>query len=589
MKSATWRVALAYSILLAGACSDQVDPLFCDATRRCPEPARPFCDLEGTYLASAATPNTCIPEPVYCVSTADCRGIVGDTTECHESGECRPCVGACGAGSLLVVPTIIFDERAMRAGFLADTYRPCFHHSPSEPPGIELAYDVNAAAAPEAAKVYKYSANVAAPDAASCVGPYVNEGDLPDAWQLDVAGNPIVWRVTTRADRGVARVDYRATPPDGVPSAWASASAVSGGAPDTWDVALTGANTAGLSSIDGQWSVDLRIVDTAGAVISPAWPILWQHHLMAGPLYVEALLPTEGVQEYLLPEAHTLENDRIGMLYDRRPLGLVAKVRIHNGTAGNAHAYVFSDVSAAWADRAITVHAPLLTTSYPPDTRALPSCTTNAFSPPDCDRALCCLATRPASVSFANEIEPAFATPVITLDAAGAVVGQVEGRWTVNAGSYIDVYLAGSFAKVWPVAEVAGAEGPDHFDYTFSTRSDLMNLFGKLETPWGAAWCRTTTSTVVTQTNMLDSYDHVRFLSTARMSLGGPAENDFVRVTVARPGGEASPSVLSAMPDRSLKAFAYSTDEILRSPPDSYVNRAASPIAGSTFLPGACR
>lgn len=589
MKSATWRVALAYSILLAGACSDQVDPLFCDATRRCPEPARPFCDLEGTYLASAATPNTCIPEPVYCVSTKDCRRIVGDTTECHESGECRPCVGACGAGSLLVVPTIIFDERAMRAGFLADTYRPCFHHSPSEPPGIELAYDVNADAAPEAVKVYKYSANVAAPDAASCVGPYVNEGDLSGGWQPDVAGNPIVWRVTTRAERGVARVDYRATPPRGVPSAWASATAVSGGAPDTWDVALTGANTAGLSSIDGQWSVDLRIVDTAGAVISPAWPILWQHHLMAGPLYVEALLPSEGVGEYLLPEAHTLENDRIGMLYDPRPLGLVAKVRIHNGTAGNAHAYVVPNVSAAWEDREITVHAPLLTTSYPPATLAPPTCMTNAFSPPICTMAACCLAPRPASVSFDDEIERDFATPVM-LDAAGAeVVRQGDGHWTVNAGSYIDVYLAGSFAKVWPVAEVAGAEGPVKFNYTTTTGSDWMNLFGKREAPWGAAWCETSMVSSVTRTNMVDSYDHVRFLSTARMSLGGPTEDDLVRVTVARPGGEASLGVLSAMPDRNLKAFAYSTDEIPARTPDSYVNRASSMILGSTFSPGACR
>lgn len=35
----------------------------CDADRACTDPARPFCDLEGTYPASEGEAGACIPTP----------------------------------------------------------------------------------------------------------------------------------------------------------------------------------------------------------------------------------------------------------------------------------------------------------------------------------------------------------------------------------------------------------------------------------------------------------------------------------------------------------------------------------------------
>lgn len=39
------------------------DPLFCDEGHPCTDPARPFCDVAGTYPASEGIGKTCIPDP----------------------------------------------------------------------------------------------------------------------------------------------------------------------------------------------------------------------------------------------------------------------------------------------------------------------------------------------------------------------------------------------------------------------------------------------------------------------------------------------------------------------------------------------
>jgi hypothetical protein len=49
-------------LLLLGACSVR-DPLYCDESQPCTDPARSFCDLQGEYPASEGIRHTCIPDP----------------------------------------------------------------------------------------------------------------------------------------------------------------------------------------------------------------------------------------------------------------------------------------------------------------------------------------------------------------------------------------------------------------------------------------------------------------------------------------------------------------------------------------------
>ena len=49
--------------LLAFSSCTTYDPLYCDDSRTCKDPARPFCDLAGEYPASDGIARTCIPSP----------------------------------------------------------------------------------------------------------------------------------------------------------------------------------------------------------------------------------------------------------------------------------------------------------------------------------------------------------------------------------------------------------------------------------------------------------------------------------------------------------------------------------------------
>ncbi len=59
------RVAVFVCLLVpcAVALACKVDPLYCDSSHRCTDPARPYGDLNGEYPASDGVPRTCIPDP----------------------------------------------------------------------------------------------------------------------------------------------------------------------------------------------------------------------------------------------------------------------------------------------------------------------------------------------------------------------------------------------------------------------------------------------------------------------------------------------------------------------------------------------
>jgi hypothetical protein len=51
------------SVLLCLAACTKYDPLYCDESMSCSDPARPYCDLAGEYPASDGVARTCIPSP----------------------------------------------------------------------------------------------------------------------------------------------------------------------------------------------------------------------------------------------------------------------------------------------------------------------------------------------------------------------------------------------------------------------------------------------------------------------------------------------------------------------------------------------
>src|SRR5688500_7269120 len=57
-------------VLVASACTVR-DPLYCDESKPCTSPERPYCDLEGAYEESGYIRNTCIATPAF-----DAGGLV---------------------------------------------------------------------------------------------------------------------------------------------------------------------------------------------------------------------------------------------------------------------------------------------------------------------------------------------------------------------------------------------------------------------------------------------------------------------------------------------------------------------------------
>ncbi|HKE20655.1 MAG TPA: hypothetical protein VKB80_37530 [Kofleriaceae bacterium] len=60
----TIKLSALFLLLLASATGcTKYDPLYCDESMSCTDPARPYCDLAGEYPASAGVARTCIPSP----------------------------------------------------------------------------------------------------------------------------------------------------------------------------------------------------------------------------------------------------------------------------------------------------------------------------------------------------------------------------------------------------------------------------------------------------------------------------------------------------------------------------------------------
>jgi len=81
-------VLLAIVVLSTAASGCKVyDPLYCDADRRCDDPERPFCDLEGAFPASEGVGRTCIPQPPGPPTGDFIIAPVDDEVEVHVDGE----------------------------------------------------------------------------------------------------------------------------------------------------------------------------------------------------------------------------------------------------------------------------------------------------------------------------------------------------------------------------------------------------------------------------------------------------------------------------------------------------------------------
>jgi alpha-tubulin suppressor-like RCC1 family protein len=84
------RPALALAAILVCSACLKKDPLYCDESTPCADPARPFCDVDGVYPASEGIKRTCIPDPfpdagVGEPDAAGPRSIVGLATSGQQS------------------------------------------------------------------------------------------------------------------------------------------------------------------------------------------------------------------------------------------------------------------------------------------------------------------------------------------------------------------------------------------------------------------------------------------------------------------------------------------------------------------------
>ncbi len=101
--------ALAATCVVATSCTDEDNPLYCDEQTPCADPARSYCDLDGTI---DGTENRCIPDPTpdagididagidaapECTESSQC--MVATAPICNAEGDCEACTeGATGDG-----------------------------------------------------------------------------------------------------------------------------------------------------------------------------------------------------------------------------------------------------------------------------------------------------------------------------------------------------------------------------------------------------------------------------------------------------------------------------------------------------------
>jgi hypothetical protein len=85
-------LALVGSLVVLVSCT-QRDGLYCDDTTPCTDPARPFCDINGSFPASSGVGRTCIADPN---STAIDAGMPdAEVTNCSLSSECGSAMPIC--------------------------------------------------------------------------------------------------------------------------------------------------------------------------------------------------------------------------------------------------------------------------------------------------------------------------------------------------------------------------------------------------------------------------------------------------------------------------------------------------------------
>jgi hypothetical protein len=79
MRTTVARTALPTTLLFLLASCKVYDPLYCDDSHRCDDPARPFCDVNGEYPDSEGIGRTCIPEPDMVFDASPAEGDGGAT------------------------------------------------------------------------------------------------------------------------------------------------------------------------------------------------------------------------------------------------------------------------------------------------------------------------------------------------------------------------------------------------------------------------------------------------------------------------------------------------------------------------------
>ncbi|MCE9572251.1 MAG: hypothetical protein K8W52_03765 [Deltaproteobacteria bacterium] len=104
------KLALLGSVLVACASCSVKDPLYCQSSADCDDPARPICDVKGEFASSDYIANTCIPRPDDCPPQV-CGCSPGAFLNCTTAGAER-----CGADGMSAETQVCTDGCSTTAG-----------------------------------------------------------------------------------------------------------------------------------------------------------------------------------------------------------------------------------------------------------------------------------------------------------------------------------------------------------------------------------------------------------------------------------------------------------------------------------------
>ena len=203
-----------------------------------------------------------------------------------------------GDPTIQVLSSLIDDETQYLAAFRED-FRPCLFvdsDGTTSPEPIDLRYDVNATEAGSAPTVLKYGIHYRS--LTECVeGAFIDNplvGNKKDTWKPVEGGNPLSWNLLLEDNSGVVpSLTYRVVAPGQAPSEIFEADIVeSTESKSTHRITLTDAEHATLSSLSGEWAIELVAKDEAGREGKPLQPIRFNNEVMAGPLFFERVDPS---------------------------------------------------------------------------------------------------------------------------------------------------------------------------------------------------------------------------------------------------------------------------------------------------------